>query len=529
MTRYSMTNWLRRFTAVVALVAWLGFGGEKTFAQATFKAVQSNGTWSASSSWNMGAVPGASDYAYIGDAAGGLSVATISLTGDQSAQYTFLGNGDGTTGTLQLGNNTLSGYELSVGSGGTGRGVVNRGTGKIALTGTLTVYNSSFAFGANDTSSILSVLSGTASTASAGNVGMNVNLYTGSTLTLNSSLNLTDTILVSSSTVNAQNYNITSTNQIVLNPGAVLNNRGSLTTTKLTVKNQSLNLQASDAVGTLSLVSGSSVYAAGASTNNLVLSASTATTNSISNVTRQINLDTGSTLTLNSNLTLSSYLFINNSTVDANFRTISTSSFIQLFDPTARLANRGNLIANQLFVTGQTFDIRATDVLGTFVHSNGATTLADGTAMNILDLTNVTAAARTATIGTVNLTSGTILTEKRGLATGLTLTGTAASALSIDATSKLRLEVDGAVNGWVLRWANPAGGNHVTDLNSLISAGKIDFTLTNGGQYFVSSNADGFTYVLQPVPEPATTMLIAVGGLASGWVIRRRRLASAVV
>ena len=109
-----MTNWLRRFTAMVAFFAWLATGGEKTFGQVTFKAVQPTGTWSASSSWNMSAVPGASDYAYIGDATGGLSTATITLTGDQSAQYTFLGNGDGTSGTLQLGNNTLSGYELSV-------------------------------------------------------------------------------------------------------------------------------------------------------------------------------------------------------------------------------------------------------------------------------------------------------------------------------------------------------------------------------------------------------------------------------
>ena len=110
------------------------------------------------------------------------------------------------------------------------------------------------------------------------------------------------------------------------------------------------------------------------------------------------------------------------------------------------------------------------------------------------------------------------------------MTDSTDGAITIDATSKLRLELDGAINGWALRWTNPTVGNHIADLNTLISTGKIDFTLTNGAGYFLSS-VGGYTYLqpLAPVPEPATTMLIAVGGLASGWVIRRRRLASAVV
>ena len=277
-------------------------------------------------------------------------------------------------------------------------------------------------------------------------------------------------------------------------------------------------------------------FESGSSVPVLNLNNSTATVTATGNITQNLTLQGGSTLVLNTDLILprssvaATYLSLYGSTVNANNKNITAPTQIYLDGSNSRLNNRGNLTTDALYVSNQPFDIRATDTVGRFAFSNGATTLADGSTLNILDLTNVTAAVRTATIGTVNLTSGTILTEKRGLTTGLTLTGTAAGALSINDTSKLRLELDGAINGWALRWANPAGGDHIADLNTLIAAGKIDFTLTNGAGYFLSS-VGGYTYLqpLAPVPEPAATMLIAVGGLASGWVIRRRRLASAVV
>ena len=435
-----MTNWLRRFTAMVALLAWLASGGEKAFGQANFTAIVPSGTWSVPASWNMGSVPGAIDNVFIGS---GLS-STIITTRNESSNNVTVQNSSG----LVLGGDLSAGGYL----------------------------------------------------------------------------------FISNSTLNAQNHNITATTDIFLNDAAArITNRGSLTTNKLTVTGQAFNINPTDTINTVDLINSSTSFVSGARINAIKLTNSTGTTAAVGNITDFITLQTASTLTLTSDMNLSGYIYNVGGTVNAQGHTIAATGYILLNDSSARIINRGNLITNTLSITGQDFDLRATDAVGTYIHNNGAATLASGTTVNTLYLTNSAATARTTIIGTANLSSGTILTVKSGQTTGLTVTDSTVGALTIDATSKLRLEVDGAVNGWVLRWANPAGGNHITDLNTLISAGKIDFTLTNGGHYFVSSNADGFTYVLQPVPEPATTMLIAVGGLASGWVIRRRRLAAAVV
>ena len=64
--------------------------------------------------------------------------------------------------------------------------------------------------------------------------------------------------------------------------------------------------------------------------------------------------------------------------------------------------------------------------------------------------------------------------------TGLTLTRTEASELNIESGSHLTLSGNGIAGGWAFRWANPAVGDHVSELNNLIALGRIDFTFQGG-------------------------------------------------
>ena len=58
----------------------------------------------------------------------------------------------------------------------------------------------------------------------------------------------------------------------------------------------------------------------------------------------------------------------------------------------------------------------------------------------------------------------------------------------------------------MLRWANPTGGDHIGELNTLISRDKLLFTHANGAEVQVTSDAN-YTYLFQPVPEPGSFLL----------------------
>jgi hypothetical protein len=97
----------------------------------------------------------------------------------------------------------------------------------------------------------------------------------------------------------------------------------------------------------------------------------------------------------------------------------------------------------------------------------------------------------------------------KSAATGFTLTGNTADYLLFD-DGALTFELNGLQPGWVFRWANPDGGNHIAELSALIDRNLIEFSVINGGQYdLVSQN--GYTYIIQPVPEPASLALVLLG------------------
>ena len=118
------------------------------------------------------------------------------------------------------------------------------------------------------------------------------------------------------------------------------------------------------------------------------------------------------------------------------------------------------------------------------------------------------------------MTGNSSLTVETGPADdGRTLTGQLPRNLSVSPGSDLMLEVNGqAAGGWVFRWANPAGGDHVADLQALVNGGELTFFSLNGGFSDLTADAS-YTYVTV-VPEPSALVLTAAAGLLIG--VRRR-------
>jgi hypothetical protein len=221
----------------------------------------------------------------------------------------------------------------------------------------------------------------------------------------------------------------------------------------------------------------------------------TATTSAAGNTRDSVFVYRGSTLTLGADLILSGNVVGrgHNLTIDAQNRNITANSLILTNapgnpgDPNIRLLNDGAITIG------------------------GAMTLAGGAR---LELRNGNDTARSL-----------ILSEDSNLriksaATGFTLTGTTVNDLLFSGTSTLTLELNGLQPGWVLRWANPDGGNHIADLSALITQDFIQFEVINGGQYNIVSQ-NGYTYIVQPVPEPGLILLIA-SPVAVGLCRRRR-------
>lgn len=352
-------------------------------------------------------------------------------------------------------------------------------------------------------------LGSTSATASTANVSGSVNVSYKSTLTLGADLSVTGAVRVGldNATINAQGHNITAdTLDLGWGSGGTnvrLLNRGNLAVNNLFVA-QDFNLTAADRVTNFSLIYGKTTLGAGVSIQRLaVYDEAAATTSAAGNITESVELGSVGNSSIQTKLTLGADLIVS-----------------------GRLDARGNTIT----IDAQGLNITAGGLSFEYAPGNpglpnirllndGAITV--GGPMALAGGVQVELYGGNDTAQSLWLSEDSTLRIKSA-ATGFTLTGTTADDLLFNGTSTLTLELDGKQPGWVLRWANPEGGNHIADLNALIAQNLIVFSATNGGGFnLVSQN--GYTYIVQPVPEPGAILAIASGvGLAAAGFRRRQ-------
>jgi hypothetical protein len=207
-------------------------------------------------------------------------------------------------------------------------------------------------------------------------------------------------------------------------------------------------------------------------------------------------MESGSSLTLNANLNMTEYLNIAGAgtVFNANGRDITAG---------------GQLLLGWNGSGAPTFQNPAKVVVGELLMANGAQ-LALGSGQD--------------STGRIYLYGNSRLTVSSTGGTGLTLTRTNPAELDIPSGGRLTLVMDGnQMGGWVFRWANPTGGNHLSDLNALIGQGKIDFMFQNSGGYTLS-DFGGYTYVvIAPIPEPASILGLCAAACGIAGLLKRRR------
>jgi hypothetical protein len=340
-----------------------------------------------------------------------------------------------------------------------------------------------------------------------------VSVSLNSTLTFGADLTVTGAVSVGgdNSTLNAQGHKITADSLYLGWAGGSnvrLLNRGDLTVTNLYVGSQDFNLTATDRVTNFSIIWGNTSLGTGVRLQSLALyNEATATTSAVGNITGSVEVWNNSGDFIQSKLILGADLILSGPitayghsiTIDSQGHNITASSLSMTYDvggstnpPNIRLLNDGAIT----------------------IH--GPLALAGGVQVDLHDGND--------RAGSLILSEGSSLRIKSA-PSGFTLTGTTADDLLFNGTSTLTLELNGKQRGWVFRWANPSGGDHIADLNTLIADGSIVFSVSNGGQYNIMSQS-GYTYIIQPVPEPAMILLIAAPfavGLCR-WRLLCRRL-----
>ena len=186
----------RRLLPVVLAALAMTFARSAT---ATDYGAQSNGTWSNAAIWTpAGGPPGTSDQALVGSTypGGAAATASVSLGGDQSVNYLYLGYGAATSGTLNLAGHALTvNSTIYLGTSGGSAAIVHNG-------GTFSTYylnldaGNSFTFAAGDTSNGLSITdTSQVTTAGVSNVGVSVGVDLGSSLTLGAAMTLDSSYL----------------------------------------------------------------------------------------------------------------------------------------------------------------------------------------------------------------------------------------------------------------------------------------------------------------------------------------------
>ena len=387
----------------------------------------SNGNWETASIWTGGTVPNSSNNVYIGSTypSGAAATATVTLTANEAAFNLYLGNGSGTSGTLDLGGNKLTiGNDLIIGQNG-GIGTLNEGGGSFTATNLYVESSNTFTFGANDAVSSVQVSGGSSvTTAAAGNIttgGFNEsNVLSGSTLTLGANLNMNNGILNvqdSGSKLDMGGNSLTAYELLLGWNGTsavTLANRGALTLTNLLVGNgMAFNINSGDSVGNFFLSGGTSTLNATVGTISLSNSASATTTaaGGISNASfNQSNVETGSTLTLGANLNMNNGILNvqdSGSKLDMGGNSLTAYELLLGWNGTSAvtLANRGALTLTNLLVgNGMAFNINSGDSVGNFALSGGTSTL--NATVGTISLSNGASATTTAAGGISNASFG---------------------------------------------------------------------------------------------------------------------------
>jgi hypothetical protein len=461
-----------------------------------------NGDWSSVATWSNG-VPTPTNTAYIGDYP--FSVATISLSHDVNAGTVVLSAAPIYAGTIDLSGHTLTVEALYFGYGPGGISTISRtGGGTLSVSASITLEHGFLGFAPGDVTSQLAVYNGaSATTAASGNVTDGISIGQNSMLTLGADLSFTGGYLHLNGTLNA-NYHAVTAALVELGltnsgPYAIVN-RGPIHASTLRISSlftpgqTTFSFLPADSVSSdLALYGISCSLPPSISLFNLSLHSNgagtptyaSATTSTTANVGYNVTVDAGCTLSLGADL-----------------------------NSLGGVEADGTLNAAGHAITAREFNVGR--AAGPGVFQNDGLVIAGNWAQGFGTTADLHHPGDT--LGAVLLTQSSVLAirDAAGQTSGLTLTGTAATSLAVDIGSDLILEVNSLAGGWVFRWANPSGGDHIADLQSLIAANEITFSYLDGGSYSLLADAN-YTYVnVIPIPEPTTLVLITGVGLLAG-------------
>ncbi len=487
--------------AVLALAAWAGPARAQT---PTNTWATASGNWGTASIWTTNTVPGSGNDVYIGASTGAPGnaalTATVTLTANESAADVFLGYGNTSSGTLALGSNalTVSGnINIGiVGNGGTGS--ITEGAGGSFTAAGLNIYSTSVAssinsytFGSKDVvGSLLVNGPSTATTVATGNVTGNAYVEAGGTLNLGAAMNFYGGGVVDvegpGSVLNMNGHSI-GANAVELgyngSSAVTIQNQGTISTGNLLMGNStSLTLGSSDQASDLTLTT-----------------KSTLTTSATGNLGGNVSVLSGSTLNMGAAISAIGNVSVQDagSAINANGHGITSQNlYVGWYGSSAAsLTNAGPVTTNDLYV------------------GNGsALTLHGGDTVNSL----------------IDLKGGSTLTVQEVGGTGLTLSGTSLSSLTIDPSQMDLIFTPSSTPNWDFRWQDPTGGgNWISTIDGLIAGGQIQITAPNG--YSVVDNG-GYTYIDGTpqgiVPEPSSVIMLSLGALGVlGMMAARRRRA----
>jgi hypothetical protein len=486
---------LRVSLAVVALVTTTLTGS----AQSDFTALQT-GNWGTIGTWTGATIPQAGDNAIIGSTVtGGAAMPMVTLdgfyNGNPVTSYGIanltLGQGAGTMGTLALGNYTLNATgSLVVGGSGNGVGKITRGTGSFT-TKSLSV---------NNVGSTLTFTNGDS-------VSQSVAITNGGGLNLGKALTVsggTITVDGAASRINAANFAITATT-ITLNGGTqngqtLLQNAGVITADTLTTTNVDLgNLVSGSNVRIYKLTGGSGVLASGAVVQQLLLDGSASVTlQGSGNIGQILSILGGSNVSLGTNL-------------------VALGADATVTGSGSKLNAAGNNVSLGSLTIGSTGSASQLVNPGLVSVSN-ALTIGGTSVVSLLNNGD--------SVGSIVLNDTAKLTAngRTGQTQGVTITNSSSSALAIANGAQLVVNLDRTSPGYALRWANPAGGDHIADLQALINDpnNKIAFNVVTPNSAYLLESVGGYTLITVPVPEP--TLLLAAGLVPLAFPRLRRAL-----